>query len=143
WASCTDSACCSANSRRPLRSSSGSPPPKGKKPPLPSMDARLAERELVAELDVAHERVDDARSRAQRSRTDPVEIRRRGDAGDVVLARELRRDLAHRHEGGDLSHDRAVVDRVRVRVDDEPTRGLTERDKEVALPCGQLGLEHP
>ena len=35
--SCTDSACFSANSRSAPRRSSGSPPPNGKKPPLPSI----------------------------------------------------------------------------------------------------------
>src|SRR5919201_573784 len=54
WASCTDSACCSANSRRLRIRSSGSPP-SGKPKPLPSMSTSLAKGTLVAALDVAHE----------------------------------------------------------------------------------------
>src|SRR5580765_3434870 len=52
WASCTDSACCSANSRRPRSRSSGSPP-NGKPPSMPS---RIGTRVRAVETGVAAER---------------------------------------------------------------------------------------
>ena len=55
WASCTDSACFSANSRSAPRRSSGSPPPNGKKPPLPSIPPGYVRRDQVAGLDLALE----------------------------------------------------------------------------------------
>src|SRR5581483_6413532 len=56
-ASCTDSACCSANSRSPRISSSGSPPKKGKPPSLmaPTPPAVPVQRDAVAGLDLGHE----------------------------------------------------------------------------------------
>src|SRR5215204_818290 len=68
-ASATFSACCSANSRSPRISSSGSPP-KGNPKPLPStasvLHALAAQRQLVLALDLVRELVDDADGAAHR-----------------------------------------------------------------------------
>src|SRR5262249_17235736 len=63
----TVSAWRSANSRSAPGSSSGSPPPNGKKPPLPSMPSRLRELDPVAGLDLALQLLNRPLRRLQRS----------------------------------------------------------------------------
>src|SRR5688572_33421520 len=88
-ASWTDSACFSANSRSAPRRSSGSPPPNGKKPPLPSIAPRLRELDQVAGLDLALQLRDRALHGLERGRE-----RRR--ASRVQLLLEAARRLADR-----------------------------------------------
>src|SRR3954452_2481126 len=58
-ASCTDSACCSSNSRRPRIKSSGSPPNGNPKPPPPpSIGRSLGEGSLVTPLDLRGQLLD-------------------------------------------------------------------------------------
>src|SRR4029077_20696318 len=93
-ASCTVSACCSANSRKPRSRSSGSPP-KGKPP---SIKNTLAQRQLVPRLDLRDESVDDPGRGSQLGRPYNVEVGGRCYPRLVGQPGKLRRELAHGDE---------------------------------------------
>src|SRR5215471_17023407 len=131
--SCTDSTCCSANSRRPRRRSSGSPP--NGKPKLPSMSSSIGtapgsvlstrasgQLELVVLLDVAGQLVDGGqRGRDAAVAADRIEVRQRRDPRTV--GELLRRLLRNLHERGDrrrLADACPVADRRTGGVECEP-----------------------
>src|SRR6266508_961087 len=126
-ASATDSACCSANSRRPRISSSGSPPEGKLKPP--SMAFRLPKLTLVAGLDLVLELLDDGGSplhglheRRARSFTEGLlePARRRANGVQITRCRHARNgaDRALEVERGGFG----LFDPIRVLGDRKSTR---------------------
>src|SRR5262245_24764400 len=111
WASATDSACCSANSRRPRSRSSGSPP-KLNPNPLPSIRMRLAERELVPRLHVLHEPVHGAGGGSERVGERRVELAERlfeRPCGGADVVEERGRRDPRRHADDALELERRIL----------------------------------
>src|SRR4051794_19382774 len=148
-ASCTVSACCSANSRRPRRRSSGSPPNGKLKPPLPSMHPRLAAARsrqllLVRAFDLLGQRLDGSEDARELGAAGPVEVLERGDPRDGLPSCDLVRKLAQSSERDRLANERALRHGLASLVEEEPRPRRTSRIRaEVdALPGARLGGQH-
>src|SRR5581483_5594242 len=162
-ASCTDSACCSANSRKPRSRSSGSPP--NGKPKPPSMEVKVAvlgcrtplrKLDQIAAFHVLDERVDDGGRAADRVRDrlaasgcgqpELVQKRRRRDARLVrAAAAELHGELAHRDDRRGSADVAAIGDDRTCVVQHHPAPLLlaAERDEIEPQRARRLRRQHP